>query len=345
MVPSFVFYLSVLLNVTLLYYKAALNRSISEASMTSPDVSGKLSAGEGDESISGWHNMRLTHLILPFHASHLSKLETNVKTWSQFLPCSREEDLPASPHNQYHLVFYSSTDAKKKEKIAEIESRLVALVGSLPEAVTRCFVSYEIQHANLSAHSDTYYRGTRLMLEKMLLGKVRLGNSSLPLHGATLGETNPGYAFYMEPDCLPIRNNWLNALDWNSRWPNPIFWIKGSIYRGSNKGTYATRHPPQYYHMNGNAIFNLNDRAFRSFYVKHYRPWAQAAAAVRERSFDTDFWRFLHNLDTINIVKGVYHRFAYTDVVQNWWRSSYSIGKIKTDHPNTYLVHGGYQKS
>ena len=344
MVPSFVFYLSVLLNVTLLYYKTLSTQKSEAVKNRLKERSENFTLFEGEEIVSGWHNMRLTHIVLPFHASHLTKLEQNVKSWSQYLPCSSEDNGKAASNNNYHLVFYSSTDAKKKEKIAEIETRLTALVTSLPEAVSKCFNSWEIQHANLSSNSDTYYRGTRLMLEKMLLGKVRFGNNSIPFHGEISAEVNLGYAFYMEPDCVPVRNNWLNALDWNSRWPNQIFWIKGSIYRGGNKGPYATRHPPQYYHLNGNALFNLNDRAFRSFYVKHYRPWALAAAAVHERSFDTDFWRFLHNLDTINVVKGVYHRFAYTDVVQNWWRSSYSLSKIKAEQPNTYLVHGGYQK-
>ena len=350
MVHSYYFYLSILFNATFIYYYLLGSKTTNSKKIprdrNSNNPALNISLFEEEDKVSGWHGMRLTHLIIPFHSSHLSKLENNVKTWAQFLPCSSEGIETPFPNNQYHLIFYSSTDSKKKEKISEIEGRLTSLIGNLTKPVMGCFASWEVQHANLSSHSDTYYRGTRLMLEKLLLGKVRIGNYSIPLNNNTVSDAgaNIGYAFYMEPDCLPIRNNWLNALDWNSRWPNPIFWLKGSIYRGSNKGTYATRHPPQYYHINGNALINLNDRSLRSFYLKHYKPWAQAAATVRERSFDTDFWRFLHNLDTINVVKGVYHRFVYTDVVQNFWRSSYSIAKIRNEHPNTFLIHGGYPK-
>lgn len=291
------------------------------------------------ENWPGYHTLRLTHLIMPFHSSHLSKLEQNVRMWNSHPPCiSDGSSHSVSP--KYTLMFYSSTDMKKRDKIVEMETRLQQLWASLDEPVKQCFHSWHIQHANLSANSDTYYRGTRLMLEKVLLGKVALSPDEST--GGASGDV--GYAFYMEPDCLPLRAHWLTALDLQCKWPQAPFWLKGSLYRGTNKGVYATRHPPQYYHLNGNAIINVQDRQFRSFYVKHYRPWAQSAAAVRERSFDTDFWRFLHNLDAIGVVKAHYHKFQYTDVVQNWWRSSYSVSKLRDDHNGTFLVHGGYPK-
>lgn len=285
------------------------------------------------------HQGRLTHLVIPFHTSHVGKVESMLKLWKEYPPCSSESDLtspqPAAP---FSLVFYSSTDMRKREKVIDVEQRIQEVLQNMTAPVMRCFQGFEFHHANLSGPSDKYYRGTRLMIEKLLLGKVKLSVS-------------PQYIYYMEPDVQPVRANWLNALDASVRWPNQQFWMKGSIYRGNNKAVYATRYPPQYYHINGNAIYNLADRAFRSFYVKHYRPFAQQqqpnapGQKPKERSYDTDFFRFLHTMEHVEVARNVFHKFLYTDVVQNFWRSSYSLSKIRTDHPNTYLIHGGYQKA
>lgn len=295
------------------------------------------------EQFPGHHQARLTHLIIPFHTSHVNRVENLLKQWRDYPPCSAEGDLNnAAPAAPFSLVFYSSTDMRKREKVLDVEQRIQEALQNLTAPVLRCFQGFEFHHANLSGPSDKYYRGTRLMIEKLLLGKVKLA-------------VTPQYAYYMEPDVQPVRSNWLNALDASVRWPNQPFWMKGSIYRGNNKGVYATRHPPQYYHINGNAIYNLGDRAFRSFYVKHYRPFCQqqqqqhqqvagSAQKPKERSYDTDFFRFLHSMEHVEVARNVFHKFVYTDVVQNFWRSSYSLAKIRAEHPNTHLVHGGYQK-
>ncbi len=286
--------------------------------------------GNCADTYPGYHSTRLTHLIIPFHTSQLGRLEANLKTWTDLPPCSLPGGHP-SPIAPFHLVLYSSADARKRQTIIELESKLESFISALPADVSACFSSYEFQHANLSGPSDTYYKGTRLMIEKLILNKVKL-------------QHQPQYVFYMEPDCIPIRPNWLNILDTSVRWPNSVFWIKGSIYRGNNKGVYATRHPPQVFHINGNAIFNLADRRFRSFYVKHFRPYVNAKSKTRERSFDTEFYRFLHDIDNILVTRTVIHRFAYSEFVQNFWRSSYSLAKMKNEFPDTYFIHGGYAK-
>lgn len=283
------------------------------------------------DTYANYHGQRLTHVIIPFHTSHVSRVEANLKTWMENVPCSRDARHPAQPNAPFHLVLYSSADSRKRQYISELETRLQYAVGNLTQETLGCFQSIEIQHANLSGPSDTYYRGTRLMIEKLILGKVRL-------------QYAPAYVYYMEPDCVPIRANWLNALDLSVRWPTSVFWMKGSIYRGSNKGVYASRHPPLYFHINGNAIYNLGDRHFKAFYVKHYRPFINSVSKTRERSFDTDFYRFLHDIDNIVVTKTIIHKFVYTELVQNYWRSSYSLAKLRNEAVNTYLVHGGYQK-
>lgn len=288
--------------------------------------------GSCADTYPGHHAQRLTHLIIPFHTSQLGRLETNFKTWTDLPPCSPGNGKAGSPNAPFHLVLYSSADSRKRQSIVELESKLEGMISALPEDVASCFASYEFQHANLSGPSDTYYRGTRLMIEKLLLNKVRLQHPAQ-------------YAFYMEPDCIPIRPNWLNMLDTSVRWPQTVFWMRGSIYRGNNKGVYATRHPPQVFHINGNAIFNLADRRFRSFYVKHFRPYVNAKSKTKERSFDTEFYRFLHDIDNIMVTRTVIHRFQYSEFVQNFWRSSYSLSKMKNDFPDTYFIHGGYAKA
>lgn len=283
------------------------------------------------DNYSTYHGQRLTHVVIPFHTSQVARVEANLRLWQTYPPCGRE-GAPPHPNAPFHLVLYSSADSKKRTYIAELETRLQSAVANLTANALGCFQSIEIQHANLSGSSDTYYKGTRLMIEKLIVGKLRL---QFPAQ----------YVFYMEPDCLPIRANWLNALDTNVRWPQPTFWMKGSIYRGYNKGVYATRHPPQFFHINGNAVYNVGDRQFRAWYIRHYRPYVQAASPRKDRSFDTDFWRFLYDLENIMVARQIIHKFVYTELVVNYWKSSYSVAKLRESFTNTYLVHGGYQKA
>lgn len=278
-----------------------------------------------------YHYQRLTHIVMPFHTSQVSRVEANLHSWSEYPPCTAAMG-GAHPNGPFHLVLYSSADSRKRQYIVELEQRLQAAIGNMTADALACFQSIEIQHANLSGPSDTYYRGTRLMIEKLILQKVRL-------------QYPPQYVFYMEPDCLPIRSNWLNALDLSVRWPNAPFWMKGSIYRGHNKAVYATRHPPQVFHINGNAIYNIGDRAFKNFYVKHYRPYVNSVSKSKERSFDTDFYRFIHDIDNVMVTRSIIHKFQYSEVVQNYWRSSFSVAKLRNDNPGTYLIHGGYPKA
>ncbi len=287
------------------------------------------------ESFANYHSQRLTHVVMPFHTSQVNRVEANLKLWSEFLPCSTglAATPDAVPNNKFHLVLYSSTDSKKKNVIADVESRMAAAMAVLPPAAANCFATWEVQHANLSGQNDSYYKGTRLMIDKLITGKVKL-----------LKSPAPQYAFYMEPDCLPIRSNWLNALDNSVRWPHEPMWMKGSIYRGYNRLVFATKSPPQLFHINGNAIYNLGDRSFRKFFVDNYKPFALTASQGRDRSFDTDFFRFMHDIDNVMISRNYFHKFQYTDLIQNFWKSSYSASKIRDSHPGTYLVHGGYQK-
>lgn len=329
--PALLLYVSLVANALLLYH--LLNRPIRKTDVVIPNRPNGVALGDATPDLPGYYNQRLTHLVIPFHTSHLGRVESLLKSWQTFPPCSHESDLAkAQPAAPYHLVFYSSTDYRKREKIVEIEQRLQDVLRNLTTPVLRCFASFDFHHANLSGHSDKYYRGTRLMIEKLVLGKVRLSVS-------------PQYAFYMEPDVQPVRANWLNALDASVRWPNQMFWMKGSLYRGNNKGVYSTRHPPQYYHINGCSIYNLGDRAFRSWWVKHYRPFVQSSLLKsKERSYDTDIYRYLNSMDHVEVARIHFSKFIYSDVIQNYWRSGYSLAKIRNDHPNTFLVHGGYQK-
>lgn len=312
------------------HYAAAQHGHSKEATLGGPQCVHHYGNGSCLENFDHYHSQRLTHIVIPFHTSQVGRVEQNLRMWQQFPPCGRE-GAPAAPNGGYHLVLYSSADSKKRTYIAELEGRLQAAVANLTSNALGCFQSVEIHHANLSGSSDTYYKGTRLMIEKLIVGRVKLQHS-------------PQYVFYMEPDCYPIRTNWLNALDASTRWPNAPFWMKGSIYRGYNKGVYATRHPPQYYHINGNALYNVGDRQLKAWYIRHYRPYVQASSPRKDRSFDTDFWRFLNDLDNVMVARQVMHKFVYTDLVINYWKSSYSLAKLRESFPHTYLVHGGYPK-
>lgn len=152
-----------------------------------------------------------------------------------------------------------------------------------------------------------------------------------------LGLQHASYVMYMEPDCLPIRPNWLMILDSLTRWPNQPFWIKGSIFRGQVPNVYRIIY--NLLHINGNAIYNLGDPAFRHFYFDQVRPYI--VKFYNEGAYDTDVFKYLLDLGNYNFARQTAHMFQFTDAIQNHWHSNYSISELKAMSEMVVMIHGG----
>lgn len=269
---------------------------------------------------------RLSHIIIPFHWKEIKEVEKTISVWKKYKPCA-EYNIKEKPS----VLFYSSDDQRREERISEIERRISQAMSDLPVDVLNCFSGFEIQHANLTQKHDVYYEGKRLMLEKIIKGKIK---SKIPFY----------YVFYMDVSTFPIRDDWIFALNRSICLPNEIFWIKGSVYRGSDKNRILLKET-SFQKINGNAIYNLRlEDGFKPFFERILKPYVLKKEQSNRREFDSDFYEFLHDLTQVQKSRKVRHKFVYTELIQDHSHSSYKVSQIQIKYPNTYFVHGGYPK-
>jgi hypothetical protein len=279
---------------------------------------------------------RLTHLVVPFHFSQEDKALELMEMWKVYPPCrimDDEEDEKCSVNDvsyfrrsfqeplgrDIELVLFVSCSPDRK-----LAERLLNGFNVLPHKVKQCFKSAHVRFASLVAEEDTYLAGSRHMFERMLNNLI--------------GITEASYVYYMEPDCRPIRPYWLSIVDSLTRFPNSKFWIKGSIYRGKSK-SINVKLMFNLFHINGNAIYNLGDQAFRTFYFDQVRPYI--VRNWNEGAYDTDIFKMLLDGGRVARSRQLAHLFQFSDFMQNWWHSNYSVSEIRRNSDLTVLVHGG----
>lgn len=282
---------------------------------------------------------RLTNVVMPFHARQEPAVMRNLELWKHFPPCQLAEEYDPLTAGNFSIDPFFLKDEHPAGRLGrnvtftffvssevdpELELRLLSAFNSLPTNIQKCFSSANVRFSRLTDDDDKYLTGSRKMFEYMLNG--------------WLGMLEPYYVLYMEPDCLPVRPNWMMVLDALTRWPVSPFWIKGSIFRG-NANAISNRIVYNLFHVNGNGIYNLGDPSFRHFYFDMVRPYV--AKYYNEGAYDTDIFKFLLDLGNYNYARQVAHMFQFTDAIQNMWHSNYSISELKAMSETVALVHGG----
>ena len=178
-----------------------------------------------------------------------------------------------------------------------------------------------------SINEDKHVIGSRLMFESMLLKT----NENFK---------NSSFIFYMEPDVIPIKSNWLCAI--LNEINNGNFWCKGSIFRG-DLDNFRKDDPyiPNYMHINGNAIYNIGNVEFISFYFNTLRPYIVKKNGDSINAYDTDIFEYLMDKNNYEITRNILHQFHFTDLIQNYWHTKFKINEITLKYKFTYFLHGG----
>lgn len=320
---------------------------------------------------------RLTHVIIPFHVKQLGKMIYFMEQWDLFPPCPDPKHLndllsllDSNNNNQNHdtrtsmkreqndnynekwknELFGKAKNTKGNDHFSfanslgrnvtlivfmntrydlEIETKIAKTFHSLLDRTKSCFSGIRFRYADLVGEKDSYLMGSRMMFELMMQGNAAMDN--------------PGYAFYMEPDCLPIRSNWLSLVDSHTRWPNPPFWLKGSIFRGDMK-IVGTTNIVNMFHINGNAIYNLRDLELQRFYFRRVRKFIEDKVK-KEGAYDTDVAMYLQNGHFLTEALDIAHKFQFSEFIQNLYHSNYSISGLAKKNRVTVMVHGGYPQT
>lgn len=268
---------------------------------------------------------RLTDIVVPLLKTQLPRLKANMDTWITFPPCSLSSTndgggllQPLKDLGRDVALTFALSDAPDPD----FEEELLQHFADLPAEIRGCFGRVRVFFAALQGKQNSYILGSRNMFYYFL--------------NNTIGLDNPHYALYMEPDMVPVRRNWLAALDASVRDPVAPFWLRGSLFRGNLR---AVINGPLFIvlHINGNAIYNLADPAFQQFIFEMMHHTLQGG--ITQNAYDTDIFRYL--VKEFGLVQEVSHKFQYTNMIQNHWHCNWTVQGINKESPLTYLVHGG----
>jgi len=274
---------------------------------------------EANEHITGIHHLQLTHVIINFYINHYENVLRNIEIWKKFPPCTSN-----TSHllNQKPIFMpYMTLEPDRLPDVSKIQNEIDVTFHSIGEGV-KCFSGFQLRYTFLAPNEQHRFPASRFSFERML------GNRSAILGGPI---TDMNYALYLEPDGIPVRPEWLTTFAFMCRWPNPEFWIKGSLIRG-----VAFNPNPDPWHINGNAIFNFGSTAFRDFWFNDLLPWKKDHEPGKPH--DTYIADYLLDLNHY-FTKGRYvlYKITLTEAIHNYYEGS--IQQTKDRWPEVLIIH------
>lgn len=260
-------------------------------------------------------------LVVPFTAQRPELVVQALSLWLEAgSPCSRAE------RGRVDLYFLNNRGEDEIEQTSFLQnlSRLPFL-----QQHAHCFGRVGLLHARLSGLRDAYPAGPSFMFFDIFTA-AHLQNF----------RASYSYMFWMEWDVTPIKPYWLDRLAASCQ-QGSQFWIKGSMLQGTHldAAALAQQNWDWLPHINGNALYALNDERFVEFIkiVVDYEPpihyW---------KPFDISMWRVMHAFPyTWPLYQRYGHFFQYTDVIKHYSFALTPDLKNAAEHgSNTYLVHG-----
>lgn len=278
---------------------------------------------------------QLGAVVVPCTSGDKDQIIANLNLWATpaFAPFLRPgtHDLP-----KLVLVFNNVTQSIKNE----IDRTFHKL------NISRFFSSIEIHSLDLHGDEDSYIRsydkpaGTQ---------GYKAGPNNQFFKTMRLVKEYGRYVFLMEPDCIPIRPDWLGRLSGIIGGAEPFF-VMGSAYRGVStiSKTFSR-------HINGNAIYAAGASDFTAFLDDFWEPELRRAVEQNDNrlAYDCILEATLSNGsgdsgndNAWNKWRQTAHLFRYTDFIQNISAAEDIEGArpdmvrdILAQHPHTYVVH------
>lgn len=218
------------------------------------------------------------------------------------------------------LIFYFNQDWGKRPMLIPHLKRMIQ-----DSKAKKCFRKVKFLMANLQAQSeqDKYPLGSSLMFFRAM---------ELPI---LVDEYR--YMYWMEADQQPCKPGWLDRV-YNKAIFNPGFWMIGSIMRdGQSSSTYYSFAD----HLNGNSLYRLDDPGFHSFLSKVQEEFSKNKGRFLA-AFDIAIYLVARHTLSFTDYTNIKHRFIYTDLLQNVYRTPTNITQLCQTYQTTFLVHGKY---
>jgi hypothetical protein len=260
------------------------------------------------------HEQEHRHLlVIPFVRSQIDKLQFSLQRWNLYPPCR-------TTHFDVAFFIDSTFTLILRQTVEHMWSQLDA-------SVRHCF-----HHV--------------LFLEGHL--NESLGHPQGPcasFFAVTHMFRADAFVFQlMEPDNIPIRSFWLDALQKEAQQLQPVegrcpVWMQGSVSRCPT--WYGDIQKRQDLHINGNSMYCV-DEEFLQFLdeVRRFYPGTNGCqtAVPQESGYDHTFYHYLHS--SVSTRNKYLPKFRYTDIIQNRCDDAYNLSDIQIADPHTYLVHG-----
>lgn len=227
--------------------------------------------------------------------------------------------------------------AQKDEITASFESTAIAKSG---------FSSIEIRDAGVAAEDNYYQRD----YTRKVSGKGYKAGPNEQFFGSMKALADlQGFIFYMETDCFPLYQGWINTLCESVRGDYES-WIIGCCYRGISE-----MNPKYFLHLNGNALYRVGDAAFQSFVVDVWQPLLHKEISKGNATLAYDcLLSYVFTTDSANpqspnwlLFQQFSSRFRFTELLQNisakpdLAQDPYEwLDRIYMESPRTTFIHG-----
>lgn len=274
-------------------------------------------------------------VVIPFIAAQTPRLLSALDLWStpHLFPCRA---ITATPRPV--LAFYLDRAATHGATArAAAATRAHLQTPAVAHAVSTCFSAVLYGYANLSAresHNDAH--GLPWLLTSLRV----TGGTNAQFAQAFIQFSGHKYRHmvWLEPDVRPIRPLWLEALEADSAQSGSSFWMRGAVMHYVPRFHIGWEPFRSNYlrHLNGNALYALDNRcfdAFRTLVAEHFG---------RDAAFDVAMTLYLLGVGRVSVYQAVAHRFQTTDVIVGMGVTMVDDDAISDRLPDTFLVHGKY---
>lgn len=274
----------------------------------------------------------LEAVVIPTRQAEIDVIERNIDLWAlpEFAPANDQT-------SQKPRLIFSFSDKKSQVEEDRILRRLTS------KEMDRYFRSFEFIYLGLSGLDNIYSRSNTGPVGQ---AGYKAGPNNQFFRTLRALRSEPGALFYMETDCVPIRANWINAID-KVLAGHESAYVIGSVYRGRASLPLRILR-----HINGNAIYRADVEGFYPFLdVWEERLFDLIQKGHTNLAYDnlieTDIYLSARNHVSESPFWEIIHRLQYSDIIYNVSAKSdiYRIDKsyvsnIIEEKPETFFIHG-----
>eukprot|EP01119_Soliformovum_irregulare_P013065 TRINITY_DN3449_c0_g1_i2.p1 TRINITY_DN3449_c0_g1~~TRINITY_DN3449_c0_g1_i2.p1 ORF type:complete len:262 (-),score=43.50 TRINITY_DN3449_c0_g1_i2:76-861(-) len=236
----------------------------------------------------------------------------SITRWNEteFAPCDLER---THPQSRFDLMFWYH--GARNATAIKMESDILNAMGRSKG----CFANIRFDYSNLPNSGDARADPTLQFYH---------------LWDLFAAEKFPyDYFFLMEADTFPIRPNWLKKIFIECACRS-AFWVKGSTYWLMDWYVYKTLGV----HINGNALYNVQDRRFREYVIQSIR-------SDTVNAFDMAIYRWFlpdprkKQTSSVDLPRQFQQYYVHADFVINWAHSNWTVEGMQDRGSQLYFVH------